>query len=116
MGTKIRTKKHIFPLIPNFTATTVLRAFLLNALVIAAISTITIEMRLILDERKNDVYSFLHQWLLGDNKSLNFTERQKLIVVFITAFISAILVYHIMLALFGYGRGMLVASSQAPYV
>ena len=113
---KIKTKKQIFPLIPNFTATTVLRAFLLNALAIAAISTITVEMRILLDERKNDVYSFLHQWLLGDNKSLYFTEKQKLIVVFITAFIGAILVYHIMLALFGYGRGMLVAYPQAPYV
>jgi len=112
---KIKTQKRILPLIPNFTATTVLRAFILNALAIAAIATLTIEMRVLLDERKNDVYSYLHKWLIGDDENIYLTERQKLIIVFLTAFVGAILVYHIMLVFFGYGRGMLVACPTGTY-
>ena len=79
---KIKTPKRVLPLIPDFTATTVLRAFILNALAIAAIATLTVEMRVLLDERKNDVYSYLHKWLIGNNKNIYLTERQKLIIVF----------------------------------
>jgi len=102
------TKKGLFPLISNFTATTVFRAFILNAIAIAAIATVTVQMRALLDKQENKIYDFLHKLLNGDN-DVDFTEFQKLVIIFLTAFTVAILVYHLMYLVFGFGRGMLIA-------
>ena len=88
------------PLITDkFRATTIPKAFLLNAIVISVIATIAIEVRFALDK----------------DTSKNLTEAGKGGIIFITTFIGGLLTYSIMYILFNYGSGMLGSKNLTPF-
>lgn len=77
-------------LIKGFKSTTLVNAFILNALASALIAMTAVEMRQSLNENK-----------------IYVTERQKAQQVFITTFAVAIGVFATLHLLFGFGGGML---------
>ena len=100
------------PLIKSFYATTVLKAFILNAISVALIATFAVEIRRELDDVKGQFYMFINPFFAGNT----MTERQKAIVVALASFLGAILVYHIMYVVFGFGGGMLTEGGSPKFV
>ena len=86
----------MFPLIKKFRATTIPKAFLLNAIAAALIAALSIEMRIYLDNKD-----------IENTNNWNLSEKQKAVIVFVTAFIVAIITYSILHLLTGFGYGML---------
>jgi hypothetical protein len=99
------------PLVKNFYATTVFKAFVLNAIAVALIATMAIELRRELDDVKGRLYLLVNPFFSGNT----LTERQKATVVAIASFMGAILVYHFMFVLFGFGGGMLTSTIGTKY-
>ena len=88
-----------FPIFKNLEANTLLKAFILNALIIAFISVLTIEFRLFLQTqtRKTD-YFYIP------------SERTKLLYSFFISFLVALICYLLFLVLFGWGGGLIATS------
>ncbi len=87
-----------FPLIKNFLATTYFKAFILNAIAAAVIAALSIEMRSYLDRVGRKAKG---GWDLSD--------AAKTIIVIISGFTVAVIVYAIMHLLVGFGGGMLTS-------
>ena len=94
----------VFPLTKHFRATNVYRAFVLNALATAAIAALAIEFRMQLDLRGQPVYGYVAR-VFGE-RSLD--EVEKMGIVFVAAFVGALLVYGVLHATLAFGGGMLV--------
>ena len=95
------------PLTTKWRATTYLRAFVLNAIATAAIAALAFEMRIQLDKDKEPIYGYFAR-AFG---SKVLSERQKVGIVFVTAFLGALLVYHTLYAAVAFGGAMLVSGS-----
>lgn len=89
------------PLYKNFFADTFIKAFILNAIAVAVISTLSIEMRSYLDAVSRDAKG-----------SWNLNNSTKTIIVFTSAFIVAIVVYILLYVVVGFGGGMLTAKKS----
>ena len=94
----------LLPLTTRLRSTTYFKAFVLNAIATAAIAALAIEMRMQLDMDKEAVYGYFARAL--GSKSLS--EAQKVTIVFVTAFLGALLVFHMLYALVAFGGAMLV--------
>ena len=101
-----------FPLIKTFRATSVFKAFILNALAVAIIATLSTEVRYLLQNDKSQTYIFFDKLLIAKGLS----EVQKILIVFSATTIFAFLAYNILYVLFEYGGGMLVSTSKVKYV
>lgn len=101
----------MFPLTKNFRATTLFKAFFLNALAAAFIASIAIEIRIRLSNDKDKLYILLNTWIPG--KQIN--EDVLYMVTFIVSFAACLLVYNILYLLFMYGGGMITTSSKVNY-
>ena len=99
-----------FPLITGWRATSYFRAFILNAVATAAIAALAIEMRAQLDMDKEAIYGYFAR-ALG---AKTISEKQKVWIVFATAFLGALLVYHTLYALLAFGGSMLVSGPFHP--
>ena len=99
----------MFPLIKNFRATGLRNAFILNAVVTAAIVVIAIEIRKAFEDEHTMVYGYFNR-LYGTKK---LTETQIITIVFPATFISAILVYIVMYVMFDYGGNFLIKGNKA---
>lgn len=99
---------HIIPLIRPIGTDTFFNSFILNSFCLAITSTVAVEMRGFLDEKKGYIYKYLNKIIPGKDLS----EGQKLIITFLTALVSAFLVYNLFYLLFGFGTGMLGVSSD----
>ena len=75
-------------------STTIRKAFLLNAIVLATVATVSIELRRYLDIRK-------------ETKGL--TEVQKMGLTMIGTFVMGLLIYILTRLIFGYGEGLLAS-------
>ncbi len=84
------------PLIKNFMATTYIKAFILNAIAAAVIAALSIEMRSYLDRVGRKAKG---GWDLSD--------ASKTLIVFISGFTVAMVVYALMYVFVGFGGGML---------
>ena len=80
------------PLLKGFRATTIHKAFVLNALASAMVASIAVIVKDRLDK-----FTKLH---LG----------QKFLAVFIITFIASVMVYYALFVMFGFGGGMLIGS------
>jgi hypothetical protein len=98
----------MFPLIKNFKATGLTKAFFLNALVTATIVVLGIEIRRIFEDEHNEVYGYFNH--LYGTKSLS--EAHILTIVFPATFLGAIFVYLLMYALFEYGGNFLITDKK----
>ena len=98
----------MIPLIKNFRATNLAKAFLLNAFVTACVVILAIEIRRVFEDEHNAVYGYFNN-LYGTKK---MSEIQILTIVFPATLISALLVYIIMYVLFEYGGNFLISSNR----
>jgi hypothetical protein len=93
----------IFPLIKHYRATTFFRAFILNAIVTAAVAALAIEMRMQLNNKFSRTYGYFNDIFVEHD----LNEWDKILIVFATGFLGAVLVYHLMFAFVAYGGGLL---------
>ena len=99
------------PIVKSFYATTIFKAFVLNAIAVALIATFAVEIRRELNDVKGQFYLFVNPFFAGSA----MTERQKAVVVALASFLGAILVYHIMYVFVGFGGGMLTDGRSYPF-
>jgi len=99
------------PIVKNFYATTIFKAFVLNALAVALISTFAVEIRKALNNAKGRIYLFVNPFFSGHD----LNEKQKSVVVALASFVGAMLVYIIMFFLFGFGGGMLSSGAKLSF-
>ena len=92
------------PLYKNFFADTFIKAFILNAISVAVISALSIEMRSYLDAVGRDAKG-----------SWNLNDPTKTIIVFTSAFIVAIIVYILLYVIVGFGGGMLTSKKSVSH-
>ena len=78
------------PIIQNFRANTITKAFILNALAISITAALSIELRRVLDRDMEKM-----------------SDTMKTFIVFAFAFAIAIFTYTLLHVIFGYGGGML---------
>lgn len=98
----------MIPVIKNFRATNLAKAFLLNAFVSACVVILAIEIRHIFEDEDNAVYGYFNK-LYGTKQ---MSEIQILTIVFPATLISALLVYIVMYILFGYGGNFLISTKR----
>ena len=98
----------MIPVIKNFRATTISKAFILNAFVSACVVILAIEIRRIFEDENNVVYGYFNN-LYGTKK---LSEVQIVTIVFPATLISALFVYIIMYILFEYGGNFLVSPTR----
>jgi len=91
------------PLFKNFQTTSLFKAFIINAIVAALISTLTIEFRLKLENEKSDYYVYASKFF----RNSKLSEFHKVLSVFALSFLISFFIYHLMCFLFAYGGGML---------
>ena len=85
---------HIFPIFKGVRATSILRAFILNAICIAIIAVFTVEVKDVIDEyEKNIRYKSLRVFIL-----------------FLLSLMIALMSYGVMWILFGFGGGMIAST------
>ena len=94
----------LLPITTRMRSTTYFRAFVLNAIATAAIAALAIEMRMQLDMDKEAIYGYFARALGAKTLS----EAQKIMIVFCTAFLGSLVVYHALYALVAFGGAMLV--------
>ena len=88
------------PLVKGFFATTYFKAFILNAITVAIIAALSIEVRSYLDYVGRKAKG---GWDLSDSA--------KTLIVFVSAFSVAIVVYVSLYVLVGFGGGMLTSTT-----
>ena len=86
----------MFPLFPKLRGTTLIKAFILNALCAAIISALSIEVRSYLDSLGRELKNGWH-----------LTDLTKTLIVICSAFLCALSVYFIFYLIFGFGSGFL---------
>lgn len=91
------------PIFKNFQSTSLFKAFVINAIVAALISTFTVEIRLKLENEKSDYYFYTSRFF----KSSKLSEFNKVLSVFALSFLISFFIYHLMCFLFAFGGGML---------
>ena len=108
----VLSKRAMFPLTKNFRATTLFKAFFLNALAAAFIASFAIEIRIRLSNDKDQLYILLNKWIPGKqiNKDVLY------MVTFIVSFVACLLVYNILYLLFLYGGGMMTSNIKHSYL
>ena len=90
------------PIIKNFRATNVWKAFILNSMLTSIVILVSITSKQYLDN-----YTDVDD---DDNKVIHKTNFQSLIITLILTFIVSMISYIIMYFTFGFGGGMLAAS------
>ena len=96
------------PLIKNFRATGLRKAFVLNALVTAAIVVIAMEIRKAFEDEHNYLYGYFNR-LYGTK---HLSEVQIMTIVFPATFMSALIVYWFMYVMFEYGGNFLIPGNK----
>ena len=101
----------MFPLTTKWRATTIFKAFILNAIAAAAISAFAIAAR---DLTETDLIKNYFYSAYGIH---DIRESVKLTFVFISTFLGAFLVYHILYLIVAFGGGQLTDKkfSNIPY-
>ena len=94
-----------FPLIKNFRATTIRRAFFINAVAVAIIAALTIEVRLYVKQNAAKKNLFFY----------NFSHVSKVLFVIATSFFIALIVYLLLYGFTGYGGGFIAPTKPAPW-
>tara|TARA_B100001250_G_C19770954_1_gene777156 strand:- start:701 stop:1006 length:306 start_codon:yes stop_codon:yes gene_type:complete len=94
---KIKSSKSSgLPLIKNFFATTYFKAFVLNAISVAIIAALSIEMR-----------SYLDRIGVKAKGGWDLSDPTKTAIVFVSGFTIAMMVYLLLYVFVGFGGGML---------
>lgn len=95
------------PIFHNFLATSYLKAFILNALVISLISVAAVATHASLIQNNGTLNRFFYNMLYDGNKSYILRFETKLFINFIVTFISVLCVLVALYVLVGFGGGMI---------
>ena len=95
------------PIYHNFLATSYLKAFILNALVISLISGAAMVTHESLIRENGTLNKFFYNMLYDGNKSYILRFETKIIINFIVTFVSVLCVLMILYVLIGFGGGMI---------
>ena len=93
------------PLIKSFRATTIFKAFLINAFLSALIATIIVEVRYIIEYGKGPVYKNIRKFFNGGNDFVS--EINKVTSTFVIGFLVTMLLYNFLYIFIEYGGGLL---------
>ena len=88
----------MFPLVTNFQTTNIRNAFILNSLAAAFTTVIAIWVHHDIESSGSRVKQMIHY---------DISKYGKIVITFLTAFLSSIIVYHILHLIFGFGISML---------
>lgn len=94
----------MYPIINGFKSTSIRNAFILNSMLAAFTAIIAIKLTERVEQNKSDFYIFMNKIIPG--KTIG--DSMKVVIVFITTFISSLIVYHILHLLFGFGAAMII--------
>jgi|TARA_Y100000816_G_scaffold212500_1_gene158019 hypothetical protein len=98
----------MIPIVKNFRATNLSKAFFLNALVSASIVVFAIELRRALEDEHNEIYGYFNR--LYGTKQLS--EWQIITIVFPATFVASIVVYLFMYLIFEYGGNFIISNKK----
>jgi len=101
----------MFPLTKKFRATTLFKAFILNALASAFIASVASEIRIRLSNDKDKLYILLNSWIPG--KQIN--DDVLYMVTFVVSFAACLLVYNTLYLLFYFGGGSITSNGKLNY-
>ena len=101
------------PLIKSFRATTIFKAFLINAFLSALIATIIVEVRYIIEYGKGPIYEHIRRFLNGGNDFA--TAINKVTSTFVIGFLVTMLIYNTLYIFIEYGGG-LVSPEGVKYI
>jgi len=106
--------KLAIPIIKHFRSTTISKAFIINAVVYAAIATLIVEMRVQLGDTTSGVYTYVNNNFFVGGKT-EMTVAQKMRVTFIAGMLASLLVYNFLYVVFEFGGGMLAPTGKMTY-
>lgn len=101
----VTNKKGVFPLTVGFRGTTIVKAFFLNAMALAIVSALSIEVRQLLDRWGRKAKG---GWALSD--------ASKTAIVAVSAFSVALVVYFVLWMLVGYGGGLIASQELSKFI
>ena len=93
-----------FPLIKGFRATTIFKAFLINAFLSALIATIVVEVRYIIEYGQGSTYENIRKFFNGGNDFVG--ELDKVSSTFVIGFLVTMILYNTLYILIEYGGGL----------
>jgi hypothetical protein len=100
------------PVTTSFRATSISRAFVINAMIGALIAALIVEMRLQFRDGKS-VFTGYAQTIFNVSDKLNIW--QKLTATFIAGALASLLIYHLAYFIIAFGGGFLVGPRPARY-
>ena len=96
-------------------ATDIFKAFLINALIAAFLSTIVVEVRRDLDDHKTGVFQFVEKIVSPFDPNPLRSEVRKMFYTFIAGFIVSLILYNLLYVLIGFGGGMAASRKKVNY-
>ena len=101
------------PVTKAFRATTIFKAFLINAFLSALIATIVVEVRHAIDSGKGQLYNSIRNTFNGGNPWND--ELSKTRSTFIIGFLVTLFLYNILYIFIEYGGGLLTSKTNKQY-
>ena len=101
------------PLTKSFRATSIFRAFLINAFVSALVATIIVEVRYAIEKGKGDLYNSIRVTFNSGNPWND--DLSKMRSTFIIGFLVTLLLYNILYVVIAFGGGSVASSNIASY-
>lgn len=101
------------PLTKAFRATTIFKAFIINAFLSALIATIIVEVRYAIDSGKGQLYNSIRNTFNSNN--LWNDELSKTRFTFVIGFLVTLFLYNILYIFIGYGGGLLTTKTSKQY-
>ncbi len=101
------------PLTKRFRATSIFRAFLINAFVSALVATIIVEVRYAIEKGKGDLYNSIRYTFNSGNPWNDDLSKMK--STFVIGFLVTLLLYNILYIVVAYGGGSVASKKIASY-
>lgn len=101
------------PLTKAFRATTIFKAFLINAFLSALIATIVVEVRYIIEYGQGSTYENIRKFFNGGNDFVG--ELDKVTSTFVIGFLVTMILYNTLYIFIEYGGGLLTSKTSKQY-
>lgn len=92
----------------NFRSTTYIKAFFLYAIVAALATSISVHLRVELDNKDSQLYKIFSPIV----RQKDIDTAHKFFITLIIGFFASFIIYHLMLFLIGWGGGMIINTKQ----
>ena len=98
----------------SFRATTLFKAFLINAFVSAIIATIIVEVRYTIESDKGELYEYIRN-IFNSGQEYGTSTINKVRSTFLIGFLVTLALYNVLYILIAYGGGMLAPNKLSSY-